>query len=129
MPLRVEVRLPSQAKAVEREVESSLQSAETDCPSREVWVIAVLELPDQEEWLMLATGGVHKSEADSGWAFVTLDTSEADPICTYSCVLAGDERDPAVVKETLHRLLSSPTPKAEERRKNGRGRNGVRTGL
>ncbi len=110
MSLCIEVRLPSQPREVEREIERSLREAAEASPARGVWAVSILEA-EGGEWILLATGGVYEPEVEPNWTFVAVDNSGEESVCTYALVLRDGERSLSAIGQSLQRLLLAPVSK------------------
>jgi hypothetical protein len=83
-------------------------------------VLAVQEYEDQDEWLLLATGGAEKDGLDAEWSHVAVEENPDELICTYARAVRGAERDPEFIARSVERLVCSRTLRMATARRRGR---------
>ena len=103
MSLRIDLRLPSQPGHARRRLENLLKRLPS--PPGEVWVLSVQEYDDQDEWLLLATGGAEKDRVGPEWAHIAVEESPDELICTYARAVREAERDPEFIARSVERLV------------------------
>jgi hypothetical protein len=118
MSLRIDLRLSSQPDHANRRLENLLKRLPS--PPGEVWVLAVQEYADQDEWLLLATGGAEKDGVDPEWAFIAVEESPDELICTYARAVRGAERDPEFIARSVERLVCARSSRMATSRRRGR---------
>ena len=118
MSLRIDLRLPSQPDHASRRLENLLKRLPS--PPGEVWVLAVQEYEDQDEWLLLATGGAEKDSVDPEWAHIAVEESPEELICTYARAVRGAERDPEFIARSVERLVCARSTRMATARRRGR---------
>jgi hypothetical protein len=118
MSLRVDLRLRTQPDHALRRLENLLKRLPS--PPGEVWVLAVQEYEDQDEWLLLATGGAEKDSVDPEWSHVAVEENPDELICTYARAVRGAERDPEFIARSVERLVCARTTRMATARRRGR---------
>lgn len=103
--LRIDLRLPFQPDHSCRRLENAL--GRLSAQPGEIWVVALQEYEDQDEWLLLATGSAEKEGVQPEWSFVAVEGSADEMVCTYACALRGVERDPEFVVRSVERLVDA----------------------
>jgi hypothetical protein len=83
-------------------------------------VLAVQEYEDQDEWLLLATGGAEKDAVEPEWSHVAIEESPDELICTYARAVRGAERDAEFIARSVERLVCAPTLRMATARRRGR---------
>jgi hypothetical protein len=117
MSLRVDLRLPTQPDHALRRLDNLLRRLPS--PPVEVWVLAVQEYDDQDEWLLLATGGAEKDGLDPEWSHVAIEENPDELICTYARAVRGAERDPEFIARSVERLVCARTIRMATARRRG----------
>lgn len=118
MSLRIDVRLPSQPGHACRRLENLLNHLPS--PPGEVWVLSVQEYEDQEDWLLLATGGAEKDGVAPEWSHIAVEESADELICTYARAVRGAERDPEFIARSVERLVCARSIRMAAPRRRGR---------
>jgi hypothetical protein len=103
MALRIDLRLPGQPDHALRRLENLLRRLPS--PPGEVWVLAIQEYHDQDEWLLLVTGGAEKEGVAPEWSHIAIEESADELICTYARAVRGTECDPEFIARSVERLV------------------------
>jgi hypothetical protein len=118
MSLRIELRLPSVPDHACRRIENLLRRLPS--PPGEVWVLSVQEYEDQDEWLLLATGGAEKDAVAPEWSHIAVEENPDELICTYARAVRGAERDPEFIARSVERLVCARSARVVAARRRGR---------
>lgn len=118
MSLRLEVRLPGQPDLNTRRLENLLKRLPS--PPGEVWVLAIQEYHDQDEWLLLATGGAEKEGVAPEWSHIAVEESPDELICTYARAVRGAECEPEFIARSVERLVCARSVRMAAPRRRGR---------
>jgi hypothetical protein len=118
MSLRIDLRLPSLPDHACRRLENLLRRLPS--PPGEVWVLSVQEYDDQDEWLLLATGGAEKEAVGPEWSHIANEENPEELICTYARAVRGAERDPEFIARSVERLVCARTLRMAVSRRRGR---------
>ena len=118
MALRIELRLPGQPDHACRRLENLLKRLPS--PPGEVWVLQIQEYHDQDEWLLLATGGAEKEGTAPEWSPIAVEENPEELICTYARAVRGAECDAEFIARSVERLVCARTVRMAAPRRRGR---------
>ena len=105
MSLQVNLRLPAQPQAESDELNQRLQRLAA--PPGDVWTLTIQEGSKDEEWLMIAKGGIQKGEVEPEWSALSIEGRDEHLRCTYARIARGVERDPSSIVRSVERLLTA----------------------
>jgi hypothetical protein len=105
MSLQVHLRLPAQSQADSDELNQRLQRLAA--PPGDVWTLTIQEGSKDEEWLMIAKGGIQKAEVEPEWSALSIEGRDEHLRCTYARIARGVERDPGSIVRSVERLLTA----------------------
>jgi hypothetical protein len=105
MSLQVHLRLPAQSQGESDELNQRLQRLAA--PPGDVWTLTIQEGSKDEEWLMIAKGGIQKGEVEPEWSALSIEGRDEHLRCTYARIARGVERDTGSIVRSVERLLTA----------------------
>lgn len=83
-------------------------------------MLSLHEYEEQDEWLLLATGGAEKDGVAPEWSHIAVEENPDELICTYARAVRGAERDAEFIARSVERLVCARSTRMASPRRRGR---------